>query len=414
MRRFQSKPKSRIPSTVELTVERLSHDGRGIGHVNGRVVMVDNALPGEVVEAGIDHGNTRLWQGHVRRYHSVSEQRQKPVCELYGQCGGCQVQHLSSSDQLALKQQAVQDHFHRNRLPSIGFSDPLVSAPVGYRHRARFHLSKSGTLGFHGARGRQVVPVDQCPVLTPALQTLLDRVRREAPLKGLQQLELSVDDAGQAGARVVKASDNARQAFEQWQSAQDWLTEQLTYQAGNQTVTARPGDFTQVNRDVNRRMLAQIRQWLRPDTGDRLLDLFCGNGNISLAMVDEVSAIFGLESSGAAIEAAKAAAKQQPKVQFAEADLFTSCLQVRPQVAEFAPTVAVLDPPRAGAEQVVQWLSELPSLTRLVYVSCDPATLARDLAHLTADHWHLRKAGLIDMFPQTRHIETMVLLEKNK
>ncbi|EAR10339.1 class I SAM-dependent RNA methyltransferase [Reinekea blandensis] len=414
MRRFQSKPKSRIPSTVELTIERLSHDGRGIGHVDGRVVMVDNALPGEVIEAGIDQGNTRLWQGHVRRYLSVSEQRQEPVCHLYGQCGGCQLQHLSATDQLALKQQAVQDHFHRNRLPAIGFTDPLVSAPVGYRHRARFHLSKSGTLGFHGARGRQVIPVEQCPVITTELQALLDRVRREAPLKGLQQLELTVDDAGKAGARAVKASDSARQAFEQWQNAQDWLTEELTYQAGTQVVTARPGDFTQVNREINQQMLKQIRQWLQPREDDRLLDLFCGNGNISLAMLDEVAAILGLESSGPAIEAAKAAVKHHPKAQFLEADLFTSCLQVRPQVAEFAPTIAVLDPPRAGAEQVVQWLSELPSLTRLVYVSCDPATLARDLAQLTADHWHLRKAGLIDMFPQTRHIETMVLLKKNK
>lgn len=414
MRTFKAKAKARLPDSVEVTIERLSHDGRGIGHVDGRVVMVDNALPGEKIEARIDRGNTKLWQGHVGRYHSTSEQRKTPHCKLYGRCGGCQLQHMSQSDQLALKQQAVSDHFRRNGLPEVPFIAPLESSPLGYRHRARFHLSNNGVLGFHGKGNNRVIPVDHCPVLSPELQTLFERVRESAPLKGIQQLELTVDDVGRYGASAVKASDRARETFQQWATDQGWLHNILTYQAGNYQVTAKAGEFTQVNREMNRQMLEQIRQWLKPVSTDRMLDLFCGNGNISLALRDEVAAVFGLEASGAAIEAAKAAAVQQPNVHFVEADLFTQSLHKRSDLKEFAPTVAVLDPPRAGAELAVRSLSGLAGLTRLVYVSCDPATLTRDLAQLTADHWHLRKARLIDMFPQTRHIETMVLLEKNQ
>lgn len=414
MPRVKSNKGPKLPDSIELTIDKLSHDGRGIGRYQGRVVMVDNALPHEKVRVRPERGNTRLWQGRVTDYIEVSSQRQTPPCKHYGQCGGCQLQHLSGDDQITLKQQAVADHFRRNGLSVEEFEPILASSPFGYRHRARFHVSKKGQMGFHGARGQQVVVVDQCPVLTEPLQSLKNRVQQDAPLVGIQQLELVIDDKGQAGAAVIKASAQARSSFISWLQQQDWLcqSEPLQYQAGTRWSQAAPGEFTQVNRGVNKPMLEQIGQWLGLAASDRLLDLFCGNGNISLALADQVEAVLGLESSAAAVQAASGVSGGDSALRFVEADLFTENLQSWPSVRQFAATVAVLDPPRAGAEQVCRWLSGLKELTRLVYVSCDPATLARDLAILSADNWHLRKAGLIDMFPQTRHIETMVLLEK--
>lgn len=413
MRAFKPQKGPRLPGPIDIRIDKLSHDGRGIGRYQGRVVMVENALVGEQVRVQVDRGNTRLWQGHVVDYLTQSEHRQVPACQYYGQCGGCQLQHLPVNDQIALKQQTVSEHLQRNGLTVPEFDATIASAPFGYRHRARFHVSRKGALGFHTARGQQVVAIDRCPVLTDALQAVTERIQREAPLQGLQQLEVAVDDQDQAGARVVKASATGKAAFERWYQDQSWLhSGALRYRAGDHWLAAQPGEFTQVNRSVNTAMLQQISRWLAPGKDDRLLDLFCGNGNISLSLAPQVGAVLGLEASETAIEAARKAADGHSGLRFEVADLFTQSLQDWSVVGAFDPTIAVLDPPRAGAEQVSHWLPKLTGLSRLVYVSCDPATLARDLALLAADKWHLRKACLIDMFPQTRHIETMVLLEK--
>ncbi|MFT4675472.1 MAG: 23S rRNA (uracil1939-C5)-methyltransferase [Reinekea sp.] len=402
-----------LPAPLTLDILRYSHDGRGIASHEGRVVMVANALPGEQVVATIDQVGSKLWQGRSTSIITASPERLAAPCKLYGVCGGCQLQHLQHAKQLPAKQQAVSEHLRRNGFKEQAWSEPLLSEPYGYRHRARFHVDKKGQVGFHAEKGNRLVPVAQCPVLTPALEQAYQILVESAPLIGIVQFELVVDDKGQVGVVVLDGKPIASADFYLWSNSQGWWsTQALSYQAGAATVTALPGEFTQVNRSVNQQMIEQARQWLQLTPTDRVLDLFCGNGNLSLALADGVEASLGLEASHSAIAQATSAAQGRPQIQFEQANLFTADLSKLAAVRRFEPTTMLLDPPRAGADALCAVLKKIPSVKKILYVSCDPATLARDLKLLADAKWRIRKIGLIDMFPQTRHIETMVYLEK--
>jgi 23S rRNA (uracil1939-C5)-methyltransferase len=414
MRRFKpSRSNAKLPDDTLVSIESLSHDGRGIGRVHGRVLMIENALPGEQVLAQITKASSKLWQGRVRRYLEKSESRHKPACDVYGRCGGCQLQHLSHADQVTLKEDTIRDQLRRHQVGVESWEPALRSEPWQYRHRARLHVSQSGQLGFHEAQGKRVIESAKCPVMTAELHEAFLLLKRDAPLLGIEQLELVVDDTGQVGVIGLKGKPKGLTKLHEWANEQGWVTDAaLSYEANTQTTFANAGEFTQVNRAINQRMARQAADWLSLDADDRLLDLFCGNGNLSLGFASQTDAILGYEASEAAIFQANRASLELSNVHYQVADLFTVDLHEQRELMDFAPTVAVLDPPRAGAERCSRWLGKVPSLTKLLYISCDPATLARDLANLVQDDWHLRKVGLIDMFPQTRHIETMALLEK--
>ena len=413
MRRFSPKKKPSLPDHVEIEIDRFSHDGRGIGHYQGRVVMVSGGLPGEHCAVKIEQGNSKLWQGKAISIEQPSPNRVEPICPVYNQCGGCQQQHIAHKAQIEVKENTIREQFSRQQISVAKLEAPILSTPFQYRHRARFHVAPNGIVGFHGQKDHRVVAIKQCPVLVPALQLAFSQLQDDAPLQNIEQLELVVDDRGKLGLSILKGKQTAVRLLEAWANQRKWvLNEPLTYDSNEVSVFANPGDFTQVNRDVNVQMIQQIGTWLSPSKSDKLLDLFCGNGNIGLAFAANVASVLGLESSASSINQARLASTAFNNAQFAEENLFTSDLHRLQSVQQLTPTIVVLDPPRAGAERACEALSKLASVHRVLYVSCDPATLARDVRTLVNNKWHLRKVGLIDMFPQTRHIETMVLLEK--
>ena len=403
-----------LPASVSAEIEKFSHDGRGLARIDGRVLLVENAVPGEQCEVKLVKGNSRLWQGIAQRRQNDGPVRVEPSCADYGHCGGCQLQHVAHEAQVRLKQAAVSDHFQRNKVMPKAWAEPLTAQPYEYRHRARLHVTAAGQLGFHQAGAHRVSVFQHCRVLLPALQAMVERLR-SAPLRGVQQVEIAVDDQAVPALAVVKARPETAHALLVWAQALGWqIQNPLRYLAGAQTVYAYPGGFTQVNRAINRAMLQQASDWLALQAQDRLLDLFCGNGNISLALAPSVHSVVGFEAGDAAVELANQAARESGlSAHFYEQDLFAQTPLDQQFLQDFAPTCAVLDPPRAGALSVCQALDHLTSLKRLLYISCDPATLARDLQELGQRHWCVVKAGLLDMFPQTRHIETMVLLEQH-
>jgi len=414
MRSRRPASRAKLPDALPLNILKYSHDGRGIARHEGRVVMVANAMPGEQVVAKIEQGNSNLWQGRTIEISSPSPARQTPKCKLFGYCGGCQIQQIPQEDQLILKQEAVIDHLTRNDVDIVPWAAPIVSTEFEYRHRARFHVSKKGQIGFHAQKGNEVVAVAQCPVFTVPLQIAYSELLEVAPLKGLSQLELIVDDFGNIGTKALKGHQPAIDAYHQWAAEKGWhCDEQLKYYSGSRTVTALPGEFTQVNREINHQMIKQAIEWLNLKPSDHVLDLFCGNGNFSLAISSFVDQVLGLEASESAIiQAQQASDSSNGSISFKAVNLFTADLHALPEVQEMDATAVILDPPRAGAEYLCEGLKRLSLVDKILYVSCDPATLARDIKILNKSNWHLSKLGLIDMFPQTRHIETMALLEK--
>ncbi|MBU2865109.1 methyltransferase [Reinekea forsetii] len=411
----RSPKKANLPAPFELEIDRYSHDGRGIGIHQGRVVMVSNAMPGEQVQVKLEQANTKLWQGKAVKHFTQSDRRQQPTCQYYGECGGCVLQHVPVSDQVALKQSALEDHLRRNKVPHDALAEPISIEKVAYRHRARFQVSKKGEVGFFNVKGNRIVPISQCAVVVPSINDALNIVKREAPLEGVKQLELVIDDTDQLGISVVEGSGASKSALAQWGEKQGWVSQApLQYRSAGAQTWAKPGSFTQVNRRVNTAMIEQAKAWLDLDASDRVLDLFCGNGNVSLPFAKNVEAILGLEANQEAIDMAMNSEQANQQTRYCVANLFTSPLKDIPEIAQFNPTAVILDPPRAGAEAVVKNMNTLPTVQKILYISCDPATLARDIAELIHDKWHLRKVGVMDMFPHTRHIESMALLEKKK
>ena len=421
-----------------LSIERLSHDGRGIAHEGGRTWFVAGALAGEEVEARVLAARSQVVDARLERVLTPSALRRVEPCALAGRCGGCTLQHLPHGEQVALKQRTLAEQLHRiAALEPQEWAAPLVGPEFGYRRRARIavrYSPKSGQLevGFRAAACQAIVELDRCPVLVQALQTLLAAL--PAVLRGLRKpqaighAELFDGTASALLIRHVQAlpeeDRQALRAFCATHGAQLWWqgegepqaddpAQALGYRlaAYDLTLAWRPGDFVQVNAPVNDRMLAQALDWLAPRAYERVLDLFCGLGNFALPLAQRVGEVVAVEGVQAMVARARenAAANGLGNLHFFQADL-SKPLAGAPWAARGFDAI-LLDPPRDGAFEVVKEIHRLGA-RRLVYVSCNPATLARDAAELVRQGYRLKRAGILDMFPQTAHVEAMALFER--
>lgn len=435
-------PHTAIEDASPLVIERLAHDGRGVAHAaNGKTVFVDQALPGEQVDVAIHLTRKRFDEAHIKSLLSTSELRVTPPCPHFGHCGGCDLQHLSVDAQRAHKREVVRDLFARQgiTLDDIG---SIQGGDQGYRRRARLgvKVDSQGTtrLGFRAAHSHRLVDIERCPVLVDALQRLLTPLREllstlEAP-RQVGHIELLATATAQVVlVRQLKehAGDAERwQAFAQqqkvalgtwlgretpvlhWHGAAPTLEELLTVEGqAPLSLSFAPGDFLQVNAQVNQQMVAQVIQWLAPRSGQKLLDLFAGIGNFSLPIAAAGAEVHAVEGNPAMVARIAINAKRnQLMVSGQQADL-NSAASVNALLTEYGGSDAlVLDPPRSGAEVICQALARHP-VPRVVYISCDPATLARDAAHLVHAGYRVKQVAVADMFLHTAHMETLMLFE---
>lgn len=436
-----------LPGLFE--VERLSHDGRGVARWEGKTLFVEGALPQEQVKVRLLGNQSRYAEGEALEYHNAAPERQTPPCRHYHQCGGCQLQHLTPEAQLEAKQTSLLEQLQRTaKLQPGHLVAPIASDSEGYRHRARLGVwyERGGevTLGFRRKRQRELTPIDHCTVLAPELNRLL------APLKqwlstletrgAITHVEAMTGAPGPALVlREIKPLSPADQGrLHQLEADQDcvvwrqsgaasalldssgrpvdprlsyFLPEDLSGGLPGEALTLafHPSDFTQVNPSVNQRMVQQAMDWLAVESGEKVLDLFCGIGNFTLPLARRGAQVLGLEGSQAMVERARdnARANGLTEARFEAADLTNTDLK------RFKRTLGevdalLLDPPRDGARELIRGVGQL-SPARVVYVSCNPATLARDAAELAAAGYHLQSLGVLDMFPHTEHMESMAL-----
>ncbi len=420
-----------------LHIERLANDGRGIAFVDGRTWFVAGALADEDVEARVLGARSQVVEARAERIFTSSAQRRAAPCAHAGQCGGCTLQHLPHSEQLALKQRTLAEQLLRVAAAAPEeWALPLVGPEFGYRRRARIAVrwdvkSKHLAVGFRAAASQDIVAIADCPVLVQPLQTLLSALPEV--LRGLrkpQALGHVEIFSGTAMALLVRHTaplgdeDVARlQHFCQAQNAQLWLQgegdpqpQQVDAELGYRLeswdlqLAYRPGDFVQVNGPVNEAMIAQALDWLAPQAGERVLDLFCGLGNFALPLAQRVAEVVAVEGVATMVARAQQNARSNglENLHFYQADLSNPLDGAWMQKGFSA---VLLDPPRDGAFAVVKQIAALGA-ERVLYVSCNPATLARDTAELLKQGYRLKRAGILDMFPQTAHVEAMALFER--
>mgnify|MGYP001367179136 CR=1 FL=1 len=429
------------PTPVTLQIESLSHEGRGIAHIDGKTTFVDYALPGETISAQITKQKGRYNEAKTLDVIEASEKRVPARCPHFGTCGGCNLQHMQADMQLELKQQTVKELLqHQAQSTAEHWLPPLTSSEFQYRRKARLsvkYVDKKQKLliGFREKQGRYVADIDYCDILTASaghqLQAMAAMVEQLSIHKKIPQIEVAVCDAHTALIirhlePMTEQDHSIITRFAQTHRFHIYLqpkgidsihrlhpvdADKPHYAIPDYQLRMEhePHHFTQINQSINLKMIAQALSLLELKPGDRVIDLFCGIGNFTLPMARQGCHVTGVEGSDDAIRQAKenAIINELENVDFFSANLFESVYNQ--DWSQRAYNKVLLDPPRAGAQEIIPLIATWrPS--HLVYVSCNPATLARDIGLLTDHGYQLAQCGIMDMFPQTKHIETMALL----
>lgn len=438
-----------------LKVESLDLEAQGVAHnAEGKVVFIDGALPGEEVLVSVQRKKNNWEQASLVALRRESSQRVTPGCRHYGTCGGCKMQHLHVGAQVATKQRALEDAlWHLGKVKPERVLRPIEGPSWGYRYRARlsvrYVVKKERVLvGFHERKSSYVADMDSCEVLPPHLSAMLVPLRNLVTgmdqRDRLPQIEVAVGDEVTAlvlrHLEPLSAPDLQRlREFAAQHGVQWWLqpkgpeTVHLLDAGGPQlvytlpefgiTMPFKPTDFTQVNHQINRVLVSRALRLLGAGSNDRVIDWFCGLGNFTLPIATQVREVLGIEGSETLVARSRENASLNglaAKTSFVARNLF----EITPEelVSYGAADKWLVDPPREGAFALVKALADLAAAPaegyqppgRIVYVSCNPATLARDAGLLVHQAgYRCVAAGAINMFPHTAHVESMAVFERS-
>ena len=435
---------------ASVFITALDQEGRGIARVDGKAVFVEGALVGEQATIEVYRRKPNYELARATAILTASPSRVTPLCPHFGVCGGCSLQHLDAAAQVAVKQRVLEDAlWHIGRLRAGELLAPIHGPAWAYRQRARLSVrdvpKKGGVLvGFHERKSSFVTDMRCCPVLPPHISALLPALRALVAglslRKRLPQIELAIGDAADDGTgnevlvlrnldALTPADERELIAFAECHGVRLYLQPQgpasvqafhpparsLSYALPDFGVRIefQPTDFTQVNMAMNRVLVRRAVGMLRPAEGEVIADFFCGLGNFTLPIARRGASVVGVDGSVALIRRAQANAAGNGlthRTRFIAADLFEA---TPASVEDWGPMdKALLDPPREGAIALVKALPEA-RLSRLVYVSCNPATLARDAAVLVHERgFSLRAAGVANLFPHTAHVESLALFTR--
>lgn len=427
---YSAKRRVTTRQIITVTVNDLDPFGQGVARHNGKALFIPELLPQESAEVVITEDKKQFARAQVKRRLNNSPEREVPRCPHFGVCGGCQQQHASISLQQRSKSAAL------SRLMKCEVSDVIADTPWGYRRRARLSLGyrpkeQKLQMGFRKSGSNDIIDVKQCPVLAPQLEALLPHIRAcLESLQGLRHLgHVELVQAGSGTLMILRhtaplsAVDKEKlecfshsQGLSLFLAPQSEILESISeespwYDSNGLRLTFSPRDFIQVNEGVNQQMVARALEWLDVQPGERVLDLFCGMGNFTLPLATRAASVVGVEGVPALVEKGRENALNNGlhNVTFFHENLEEDV--TRQPWAKNGFDKVLLDPARAGAAGVMQHIIKLEPI-RVVYVSCNPATLARDSDALLNAGYTIRRLAMLDMFPHTGHLESMVLFER--
>lgn len=434
---------------ISATIESLDQEGRGVAHVNGKTIFIDGALANEKVTYQAQQIKPSYEVANTIEVLRQSNQRVTPKCPHYGKCGGCKLQHLDVNAQVAAKQRLLEnDLWHIGKVKPINMLPPLYGPSWGYRHKARLSVKyvqkkERVLVGFNEKATRYVADMDSCEVLVPAVSALIaplqEMIVQLSIRDQLPQIELAVGEPIDEKQVIVlifrimaplsPQDETLFKAFADAHHIQVWTqtkgpdTIQPLYPSQapalqyslpefDLTYPFKPNEFTQVNPQINQVMIRRAMQLLKPKAGENIADFFCGIGNFSLPIARSGATVLGLEGLANLVERANESAQLNgiQHVKFAVADLFKMTESSLAELGKFDKWL--VDPPRDGAFELVKAITPATAPNTIVYVSCNPATLARDAGVLVNEKgYRLSSAGVINMFPHTAHVESIALFE---
>jgi 23S rRNA (uracil1939-C5)-methyltransferase len=453
MRRNRNKSYNNPASNpiVNAIIESLDQEGRGVAHVDGKTIFIDGALPNEKVTYQAQYIKPSYEVANTVQVLKQSNQRVVPKCPHFGVCGGCKLQHMDFAAQVAAKQRLLENDFkHIGKVKPVNMLPPLYGPTWGYRHKARLSVKyvkkkQRVLVGFNEKATRFVSDMNSCEVLVPQvsalIQPLQDMIVQLSLRDKIPQIELAVGEPATASTHPVIVlifrimgplslqDQTLLKAFAEEHQVQVWTqtkgpdtimpfyplqAPQLQYSLPefNLTYPFKPNEFTQVNPQINQVMIRRAMQLLKPQAGENIADFFCGIGNFTLPIARSGAKVLGLEGLANLVERANESAQLNgiTHVKFGVADLFKMTVASLAELGNMDKWL--VDPPRDGAFELVKAITPATAPKRIVYVSCNPATLARDAGVLVNEKGYvLSAAGVINMFPHTAHVESIALFE---
>jgi 23S rRNA (uracil1939-C5)-methyltransferase len=404
-------------SRIQIQVTGIAHGGDALARHEGKVVFVPYALPGEEILVELTEEKAKYARATLLEVITASPQRVEPRCPHFGTCGGCHWQHIAYETQLSLREDIL-----RSQLKRIGHltdtpvrSSLSMSIPWYYRNHVQLHLDEAGHLGFMAAKGRRVVPIRECHIMHPLVADIfaaleldfpeLNKVTIRAGITTGHQL-LILETVGETAPAlevdmpvscVLLLEDDAPVTY----LGDNYIIEDLAGRSFRISATS----FFQVNTAQVEPMLETMHHYLTPQGNELLLDIYCGVGTFGLSLADKVRKVIGIDESEAAIADARFNSQEIANTQFLQG----WAEELLPNLEEKV-DIAILDPPRQGcSKKALIALVELAP-AKIVYVSCDPATLARDAGRLVQGGYELVEVQPVDVFPQTYHVEAVALL----
>lgn len=444
---LSARRKTRIaPALATADVTDLSHEGRGIAHIDGKTVFIEDALPGERVELRIVNRTRNYDEAQLVRVIEPSPARTEAQCAHFGICGGCALQHFAPEGQIEFKQRQLTEALSRiGKVEPARILEPVTAGTWNYRRKARLAAryvpkKQRTVVGFRERSTTFITDIKRCHVLAPPMDQLVEPlsllVTQLSIRDRVPQIEVAVAD--NATALVVRILEplTDRDRDQLLKFAAEHKIDLYVQPGGYETVAPLspspstleyrlpqfdlslaflPTDFVQVNARLNELMIARALELLDPQTTDHVLDLFCGLGNFSLPLARQSAQVTGVEGDEALVARARENARRSDiaNAEFFAANLMGEDFADAPWALKTYDRV-LLDPPRAGAREVLPIVSRSAAHT-VVYVSCHPASLARDAGILVHEHgFELEAAGVMDMFPHTAHVESIALFTRRR
>lgn len=435
---FKPQKKSTQPQRIEFTVDSLDHHCVGIGRHQGKAIFIAGALPGEQVKARILDDKKQYAHAALQQVVTPAANRIAPFCNHYRECGGCNAQHLGEADQQAAKEAGLVSLFERLGQIKAPVLEPVLTGESrAYRRVCRLAIKfdnngRCTRVGFRRRQSNDLVEIEGCPVLAEPLSALiaplrecLNRLKSQRELghaeliqaeQGIMMLLRHTGRPNEADRALLVAFAKS-QGIDLYLQAADERIEPLhqafqpSYSLDGLSLAFAPGDFIQVNGPINQSMVAQALAWLGASKDDKVLDLFCGIGNFTLPLARQAREVVGVEGDLAMVARAEENARRNgiDNARFYKADLSGDIVGMSWAREGF--DLVLLDPARPGALEVMGHVVKL-SPKRVVYVSCNPVTLARDSQVLVKGGYRLVRLGMLDMFPHTGHLESMALFER--
>ncbi len=421
-------------SLITVEIEKMVYGGRGIGRPEGKVVFVPFTAPGDRVRAEITHDKKRFAEALLRSVENPSPLRVDPFCKHFGECGGCHYQHISYPEQLKFKEAIVRESLHRAAGDGeCGFL-PVVPSPRdrGYRIRAQFKggpRGKTRAMGFYAWGSHRLVNVTECPLLHPRVNEIYRALQERCGEYRIEAANIQVSPEEDQGVvtLVTKGGGDPEKAERlgrdipgvkgvMWRGKRSlsWGDIGLCYEwpgipgKSGLKIRAEGDSFSQVNPFQNRNLRQRVVEWANLTGKERVLDLYCGSGNLSLPLAQAAEKVWGIDNDARAVACAEgnAAGNGLSNCRFISADTKSGLSQVGKEAGSV--DVTVLDPPRAGAKDIGEVTVLRPK--KILYVSCDPPTMARDLAIFKSLGYDLIRVQALDMFPHTYHVEVIAEL----